>query len=87
VNRAQINDTVRSVLNEVVNNEAVFAMSESSSLREDIGLDSMSSLMFLVAIEQALSFTIDPSTLDASDFETIDSICTYIETQKMAIAL
>jgi len=51
-------------------------------LREDLHLDSMSSLMFLMKLEESIDgFYVDPETLDAKDLETVSSVVHYVDTQ------
>lgn len=48
-------------------------------LKEDLGLDSMSSLTFLMALEDAIEgFLVNPETLDLSDLADVGSISHYI---------
>jgi acyl carrier protein len=82
MNDTELVYTVKKVLSEVIANDEIFDLSDYSSLKEDVGLDSMTSLTFLMALEDKLDFTVDPSTLRASDFDNIMSICGYIRTQK-----
>lgn len=51
-------------------------------LREDLQMDSMSSLMFLMKLEENINgFFVDPETLQMSDLETVSSVINYIDTQ------
>lgn len=81
MNRAELVSSVKDVLAETINNPEAREMSESSLLKDDIGLDSMTSLTFLLALEDKLQFTVDPTTLNAADFLSIGSICNYISHQ------
>lgn len=81
MNRVELVSSVKSILAETINNPAARDMSEASLLKDDIGLDSMSSLTFLLALEDKLQFNVDPTTLNASDFHSIGSICDYISKQ------
>lgn len=74
--------TVKKTLSEVISNDEILNLAETASLKDDIGLDSMTSLTFLMALENKLDFTVDPSTLRAADFDSIQSICAYVATQK-----
>lgn len=82
MNQAELVSCVKDVLAQTTNNQAVLEMSESSLLKEDIGLDSMTSLTFLLALEDKLQFTVDPTNLNAADFHSIGTICNYISNQK-----
>ena len=51
-------------------------------LREDLQMDSMSSLMFLMKLEENINgFFVDPETLQMSDLETVSSVINYIDMQ------
>ena len=52
------------------------------SLRDDVGLDSMSILTFLMSLEDRIpGFTVDAETLESRHVQTIDSICQYVVEQ------
>lgn len=82
MNQLSVLDVVKDVLADTINNPEVRSMNDTASLKDDVGLDSMSSLTFLLALEERLEFTVDPATLSAADFQTIGSICDYINKQK-----
>ena len=51
-------------------------------LRNDLQLDSMSSLMFLMKLEENIpGFLVDPETLQMSDLETVSSVISYVNLQ------
>lgn len=51
-------------------------------LRDDLQLDSMSSLMFLMKLEESIDgFFVDPETLEMKDLETVSSVVQYIDMQ------
>lgn len=73
---------VRQILAKVTRNSAVADMSLDTRLREDLGIDSMVSLTFLIALEEEIAgFSLDAATLNASHFETIGSIGEYVRRQ------
>ena len=52
------------------------------NLRDDLGLDSMSSLTFLINLEEKIAgFHVDPDTLDADYFLTVGAMTNYVEKQ------
>lgn len=54
----------------------------SSHLKNDLQLDSMSSLMFLMKLEETIDgFYVDPETLEMRDLETVSTIVNYIDMQ------
>lgn len=71
--------TVKKVLSERLNTESIMDIGVDSSLSDDIGLDSMSTLTFLMSLEDAIpEFTIDANTLEASHVQSIASVCEYV---------
>lgn len=80
----QINVTqkVKNVLIEILNLTAETNVSMHSKLKDDLGLDSMSSLTFLITLEENIEgFVVDPDTLEMSDLDTVSSIISYVESQ------
>jgi acyl carrier protein len=70
------------VLAEITRDESVAGMSLDTALREELGIDSMTSLTFLMALEERVEgFTVDAATLEAEHFRTIGSICAYVREQ------
>ena len=62
-------------------------ISLESSLREDLGLDSMSTLSFLMVLEEKIDgFVVDPDTLDANDLKTVGSVMNYITRENLHAA-
>lgn len=58
------------------------AIDMNSNLKEDLGLDSMSSLTFLMLLEESVSdFYVDPDTLDSDDLLTVETITAYVDKQ------
>lgn len=75
-------DQVKRILAEVTCNPEVLDLGADTQLRSDLGVDSMTSLTFLMALEDEIpGFVVDASTLEAEHFETIASICRYVELQ------
>jgi acyl carrier protein len=83
-----ISDMVKSILADITHDDAVLDMSPQTRLREDLGIDSMTSLTFLMALEDEIpGFTVDAATLEAEHFQTIGSICGYVRMQLAATKL
>lgn len=58
------------------------AIKTSDKLKDDLGLDSMSSLTFLMELEDLVAgFNVDPDTLDGESLATVSSIAHYVERQ------
>lgn len=75
----RIVETVRNVLAEQSKMDAVRAMPLSTTLRDDIGLDSMATLTFLIVLEDVIDdFSIDANTLEGEHVESIGSVCNYV---------
>lgn len=56
-----------------------FQFEEHLKLKDDLGLDSMSSLTFLMALEDTIEgFEVDPDTLEMEHLETMDTIAEYV---------
>ena len=73
---------VKIALTEVLNLTRDTEVSTQSKLKDDLGLDSMSSLTFLITLEENIEgFTVDPDTLEMSDLDTVSSITRYVEQQ------
>ncbi|MCX7120547.1 MAG: acyl carrier protein [Gammaproteobacteria bacterium] len=55
------------------------------TLKEDLQLDSMSSLMFLMKLEETIdNFLVDPETLEMRDLETVSSVINYVDMQLLS---
>lgn len=77
-----IMDKVKRVLADITHDESVLGMGPETQLREELGIDSMTSLTFLMALEEQIpGFVVDASTLEAEHFQTIGSICQYVRMQ------
>lgn len=60
---------------------------ENHLLKEDLGLDSMSSLTFLMQLEDMIpGFIVNPDTLDTESLSTVSTITHYVENQLRQIA-
>lgn len=54
----------------------------NDKLKEDLGLDSMSSLTFLMALEETIDgFFVDPDTLDMDYLNSVATITDYVNKQ------
>ena len=80
--RRIIREKVKSILAKTINTLSISDISNQSKLKDDLGLDSMSSLTFLMALEDDIDgFLVDPDTLDTSHLEDVESISEYVESQ------
>ncbi|HEY1293360.1 MAG TPA: acyl carrier protein [Chloroflexota bacterium] len=82
MDRNTVVSTVKSVLADIIRNPAVLDMSENTSLRDGLGVDSMTSLTFLMALEDNIAgFMVDADSLEPDDFRTIGTISDYVMRQ------
>jgi acyl carrier protein len=74
----RVKNALVSALN--LKNDRVISM--QSYLKQDLQLDSMSSIMFLMRLEETIDgFFVDPETLEMRDLETVESIVRYVDMQ------
>lgn len=73
---------VKKALASILNFSDENSITIDQRLREDLQLDSMSSLMFLMKLEENIQgFFVDPETLEMKDLETVSSIIQYVNLQ------
>ncbi len=54
----------------------------NSKLKDDLGLDSMSSLTFLMALEDNIDgFVVNPDNLEVEHLTTVETIANYVNQQ------
>lgn len=77
--KQDISQLIKNVLIEVLKLDKDIPISGETKLKDNLGLDSMSSLTFLVTLEENIKgFIVDPDSLQMSDLETLDSISQYV---------
>lgn len=65
--------------------ENPMGIQSNAHLKRDLHLDSMSSLMFLMKLEENIhGFYVDPETLETKDLETVSSVVSYVNMQLKA---
>lgn len=75
---------VKKALVSALNLKNDYLISMGSHLKQDLQLDSMSSIMFLMRLEESIDgFFVDPETLEMRDLETVQSVVKYIDMQLM----
>jgi acyl carrier protein len=73
---------IREALAEVAKLPSIDAIDNLASLREDYGLDSMSSLTFLLLLEEKVSgFMVNAETLEERHLQNVLSVAEYIEAE------
>ena len=76
---------VKKSLASTLNISDINLIQPNQRLRDDLQMDSMSSLMFLMKLEETISgFFVDPETLEMKDLETVSSISRYIDQQLLS---
>lgn len=68
-------EQLKSVITQSVPEIDIEAVTLESSLKNDLGLDSLSMMMIAMLIEEEFNFTFDGSIA----FETVGDLCKYIE--------
>ncbi len=75
---------VKQALASTLNFSDISEIRSEHRLRDDLQLDSMSSLMFLMKLEESIDgFYVDPETLKMQDLETVSTVTNYINTQML----
>jgi acyl carrier protein len=78
-------NAVSKTLRDTLNLTETETISTDSRLKEDLGLDSMSSLTFLMALEESITgFYVDPDTLEPDHLADVKSIVSYVQHQLQA---
>ncbi|PIZ04947.1 MAG: hypothetical protein COY58_01390 [Gammaproteobacteria bacterium CG_4_10_14_0_8_um_filter_38_16] len=76
---------VKKALAESLNFSDIASIKTDDHLRDDLQMDSMSSLMFLMKLEENIEgFFVDPETLQMRDLETVSSVVNYINIQMIS---
>ncbi|EKD92256.1 MAG: hypothetical protein ACD_29C00097G0004 [uncultured bacterium] len=76
---------VKSALASTLNFSDIVSIDKNHHLKKDLQLDSMSSLMFLMKLEETIDgFYVDPETLQMQDLETVSSVVRYINMQMLS---
>lgn len=71
---------VKKALAKTLNLNSFDDLKTNANLKEEYGLDSMSSLTFLMTLEDTIKgFKVDPDTLDIDYLNTLDGVAKYIE--------
>jgi acyl carrier protein len=76
--RVELRDRLRAVLSEVSRGKIAVSRAQSGALLKDLGMDSVTLLSFLVAIEDLVGIEW-PADIPRSTFASIDSIADYID--------
>lgn len=66
---------LKEILSEALPDIDLDAVTENSSLKNDLGIDSIETMMIAILIEDDYGFKFE----DSLEFETVGDICDYIE--------
>lgn len=76
-------ETIKEVLSEVKeNSSAVATLSDNTDIINDIGLDSLQMVTFMLKLEEVLEIEIDFDNLDFSNLTSVGSLCDFLSKQK-----
>ena len=79
MNREQTYNKVIDTLNNMMPVSDSLILSEEISLRDDLGMDSLSSLTFLMELESSIDgFSVNPENLDEQHFSSIGKMVDYV---------
>jgi acyl carrier protein len=75
-------ENISKALAKALDGRHVANLTFGAKLRDDLGLDSVTSLIFLMALEEFIEgFTVDPESIDISDLDSIQTVAHYVERQ------
>lgn len=67
---------------ETLNLSHINRITLDTKLKDDLGLDSMSTLSFLMSLEENTDdFVVDPDTLDTAHLETVGTLLQYMSNE------
>ena len=77
--KTEILNIIKEGLVDSITNLDINTISEESHLKNDLGIDSLSSMFFLTYLEDNIpGFAVNPDTIEARHFNTVESICDYV---------
>lgn len=75
-------DKITMALSKALGGRTLQNITLATKLRDDLGLDSITSLTFLMALEEEIKgFIVDPETLNMDDLYCVQTIAAYVERQ------
>ena len=78
-------ETIREILRAVKgDSEAVKNLSDGTDIINEVGLDSLQMVTFMLKLEEALDIEIDFDDLDFSTLTSVGSLCDFLSNQKVA---
>ncbi|MCA1268678.1 phosphopantetheine-binding protein [Streptomyces rubiginosohelvolus] len=76
--RSDVVEQIRVALGSALGHERA-ELPESTTLFEDLAVDSSSVLELLLTLEESVGLEIDPDELEPEIFETVGTLATYVE--------
>ena len=77
-------ETIKKILSEVKDIPvASITLSDDTDIINDIGLDSLQMVTFMLKLEEALDIEIDFDSLDFSTLMSVGSLCNFLSKQKV----
>ncbi|MEH1790998.1 MAG: phosphopantetheine-binding protein [Nostoc sp.] len=78
-------ETIKKILSEVKDTPATaMALSDDTDIINDIGLDSLQMVTFMLKLEEELNIEIDFDNLDFSTLMSVGNLCDFLSKQKIA---
>lgn len=76
-------EKIKEILGEVKDNpDLAITLSDDADIINDVGLDSLQMITFILQIEEELDFEFDFDIFDYSHLSSIDIFCQFISEQK-----
>ncbi len=86
MNQLELTNVIKSGLVDSINKNEMSQINLDSHLKNDLGLDSLSSMFFLTYLEENIpNFNVNPDTIEARSFNTVETIYEYIVGEMVGI--
>ncbi len=86
MNQLELTNVIKAGLVDSINNIEMSQINLDSHLKNDLGLDSLSSMFFLTYLEENIpNFNVNPDTIEARSFNTVETIYEYIVGEMVGI--
>ena len=81
---SNVENIVKTILVDCLRMKCADQIDANHSLRDDLKMDAMTSLMFLMRLEEYVDdFFVDPETLQDDDLSTVSSVVAYVHSQRV----
>jgi acyl carrier protein len=71
-------EKIQKILSEVKDTPVTLMISDDTDIINDIGLDSLQMVAFMLKLEEELDIEIDFDNLDFSDLTSVSSLCNFL---------